>query len=154
MARFYDCGELRRLYHPQTPTMHSPKLRISVPDSFVVAGAGLLQTVATDFENIEGLNFQFQGGSILVSGIRPVDLLPSLRAVARAPRTVRRLSAANSAGSGLAHSSKDRLSAWEHSLALEATAQHAVCQGCLGTDVTQVMVMDGGSQCMVTWCSR
>jgi hypothetical protein len=130
MARFYDCGELRRIYHPQTPTMHSPKLRTSVPDSFVVAGAGLsLQTVtvATDFEHIGGLNFQFQGGSILVSGIRPVELLPSLRAVARAPRTVRRLSAANSAGSGLARSSKDRFSAWEHSLALEATAQLAVC---------------------------
>ena len=33
---------------------------------------------------------------------------------------------------------RNRLSAWEHSLALEATAQQAVCQGCLGTDVTPV----------------
>ena len=94
IARFYDGGELRRLLHPQTPTMHSPMLRTSVPDSFVVAGDGLsLQTVATDLEHIEGLNLQFQGGSISVSGIRPGDLLPSLRAVARASRTVKLLPA-------------------------------------------------------------
>jgi hypothetical protein len=151
IARFYDGGELRRLLHPQTPTMHSPMLRTSVPDSFVVAGDGLsLQAVATDLQHIGGLDLQFQGSSILVSGIRPVDLLPSLRAVARTPRTVRLLPA----GSRLAHSTTDRLSAWEHSLALEATAQQAVCQGCLGADVTPVTVMDGGSRCMATWCSR
>ena len=137
IARFYDGGELCRLLHPQTPTMHSPMLRTSVPDSFVVAGDGLsLQTVATDLEHIEGLNLQFQGGSISVSGIRPGDLLPSLRAVARASRTVKLLPA----GSRLAHSSTDRLSAWEHSLALEATAPQAVCQSCLGTDVTHQQV--------------
>ena len=143
IARFYDGGELRRLLHPQTPTMHSPMLRTSVPDSFVVAGDGLsLQTVATDLQHVGGLNLVLHGGSILVTGIRPVDLLPSLRAVARAPRTVRLLPA----GSRLAHSSTDRLSAWEHCLALEATARQAVCQGYLGTDVTPVTV--------ATWCSR
>ena len=60
IARFYDGGELRRLLHPQTPTMHSPMLRTSVPDSFVVAGDGLsLQTVATDLQ--QGSTFNSKG---------------------------------------------------------------------------------------------
>ena len=149
--RFFDGGELRRLLHPQAPTIHSPMLRTCVPHSFVVAGDDLsLQTVATDLKHIGGLNLQYQVGSILVSGIRPVELLAALRAVAHAPRTVRLLQVV----SRLAHSATDRLSAWEHSLTLEATAQQAVCPGCLGTDVTPVTVMDGGRRIMATWCSR
>ena len=57
--RFYDGGELRRLLHPQTPTAHSPMLRTSVSDSFVVTGSDLsLQTVVVDLAHIRGLTLQ------------------------------------------------------------------------------------------------
>ncbi len=62
IAWFYDGGELHRLLHPQTPTMHSPMLRTSVPDSFVVAGDGLsLQTVALTFSTLAGSTFNSKG---------------------------------------------------------------------------------------------
>jgi hypothetical protein len=136
--RFYEGGELRRLLHPQTPTIHRPMLRTSVPDSCVVTGDALsLQTVAMDLAHIGGLTLQCQAGSVSISAIRPTDLLPT---VASPLRTIRLLEA----GPRLAHSAKDRLCAWEHSLMLEATAQQAVCICCLGKKVTPVTDMGGG----------
>ena len=121
-------------------------LRTSVPDSCVVAGdAFSLQTVAMDLAHIGGLTLECQAGSVLISGIRPADLLPTLRAVASPLRTI----CLRDAGPRLAHSATDRLCAWEHSLMLEATEQQAVCSGCLGKKVTPVTDMGGGSRRMV-----
>jgi hypothetical protein len=127
--RFYDGGELHRLLHPQTSTAHSPMLGTSVPDSFVVAGDALsLHSVAADLAHIGGVSLECHMGSVLVTGIVANDLLSALQAVARPAQTV----TLRPAGPRLAHSATDRLSAWEHSLATEATAQQAVCHRCGG----------------------
>ena len=126
-------------------------LRTSVPDSFVVAWDALsLNLVAADLAHIGGVSLECRVVSVLVTGIVANDLLSSLQAAARPPRTVILLPA----GPRLAHLATDRLSAWEYSLATEATAQQAVCHGCGGQDVTPVTAFDGKERSMVTWCVR
>jgi len=135
IARFYDSGELRRLLHPQPHFIHTPMLRSSVPGSIAVAGdPPSLQALRTALAHITGLEFSQEFGSVVIAGIRPSDLLPCLRAAAKPPMRVRLLPTQPK----LAHTATDRLSAWEHSLALEATAQQGVCSCCLGRELTPV----------------
>ena len=151
IARFYDGGELHRLLHPQPHCAHSPMLRSSVPTSIAVAGdPPSRQALWRALKHIPDLEFLRGSGSVVVTGIRPANLLPCLQAAARPPLQVRLLSARPC----LAHTATDRLSAWEHSLALEATARQGVCAHCLGRELTPITAIDGGSRSMVTWCSR
>ena len=151
IARFYDGGELRRLLHPQSHYIHSPMLRSNVPASIAVAGdPPSIQELWMVLKHMPGLEFLWGSGSVVVTGIRPANLLPCLRAAAQLPLQVRLLPVRPC----LAHTATDRLSAWEHSLALEATAHQGVCSCCLGREMTPVTVINGGSRSMVTWCSR
>ncbi len=97
---------------------------------------------------IADLEFRQEVDSVVVDGIRPADLLACLQAAARPPRKARILPGRQR----LVHTATERLSAWEHSLASEATAKQGVCSLCLGKDVTPVTAIDGNSRCMVTWC--
>jgi hypothetical protein len=134
IARFYDGGELRRLPHPQPHFIHTPMLRSSVPTSIAVAGdRPSLLALRTAHAHIPGLEFLHGLGSVVVSegGGEPplwVRLLPTQ--------------------TKLAHTATDRLSAWEHFLALEATARRGVCSCCLrlGRQLTPVTAIGGGSR--------
>jgi hypothetical protein len=116
---------------------------------FPISGdAPALHSVAADLADFGGVSLECRVGSVLVTGIVANDLLSALQAVARPPRTVTLLPV----GPRFAHSATDRLSAWEYSLATEATSQQAVCHGCGGQDLTPVTAFDGICRSMVTWC--
>jgi hypothetical protein len=152
IARFYDGGELRRLLQPQPPfCTHSPMLKSSVPARIAVTGESYaLQALRLALDGIPDLEFLHHSDSVVVAGIRPAYLLACLQAAAQPPLQVRLLPA----GPCLAHTATDRLSAWEYSLASEATAKQGVCSRCLAKDVTPITSIEGSSRRMVTWCSR
>ena len=152
IARFYDGGELRRLLQPQSPPCtHSPMLRSCVPARIAVTGdRPSLQALRITLAGIPELEFLHHSDSVVVAGIRPANLLACLQAAAQPPLQVRLLPA----GPRLAHTATDRLSAWEYSLASEATAKQGVCSRCLAKDIIPVTSIDGSSRRMVTWCSR
>ena len=152
IARFYEGGELRRLLQPQPPTCtHSPMLKSSVPARIAVTGESpSLQALRLALAGIPDLEFLHHSDSVVVAGIRPSYLLACLQAAAQPPLQVKLLPA----GPCLAHTATDRLSAWEYSLALEATAKQGVCSRCLAKDVTPITSIEGSSRRMVTWCSR
>jgi hypothetical protein len=152
IARFHEGGELCRLLHPQSyQSTFTPTLRSHVPSRIeVTGGSPSIQEMMVVLAGITDLEFRVlqEVESIVVDGIRPADLLACLQAAARPPRKMRILSGRQR----LAHTATDRLSAWEYSLASEATAKQGVFSRCLGKDVTPVTAIDGDSSCMVTWC--
>ena len=126
-------------------------LKSSVPARIAVTGESpSLQALRLALAGIPDLEFLHHSDSVVVAGIRPAYLLACLQAAAQPPLQVRLLPA----GPCLAHTATDRLSAWEYSLALEATAKQGVCSRCLAKDVTPITSIEGSSRRMVTWCSR
>jgi hypothetical protein len=106
----------------------------------MVAGDALyLLSVVTDLDHIGGLTLPCHAGSVVMMRRNLWDHAcrspthPVAGAVARPHRTVRRIRLLEAAPR-LAHSATDRVSAWEHSLMLEASATGSV-QWLPGQDV-------------------
>jgi len=148
--RFYTGGELKRLLHPRTPTIHSPHLFTSIPNQIVASGVRL-EALEAGLRRLKRVHHCICSEQMHISNIQPGDLGEVLTLIEREGMHAQ----LQTGNKRLVSSPEDRLCAWESELASEGTAKSAVCQICQERDLVPVTIISQGTtRSMATWCKK